>query len=224
VKKGSKRTSVVSKTAVRSTIESKVNDIEVTPKRWLAATNSGLFISTNDGKSWTGGPVMGKQEFTAVQAHDGLIVAATRTNVLISADDGGTWKQGTLASYVTSIRNIAITPDSQIVVASREGAFRSSDKGDTWEHMVNGLPDKNISSVSYDAQSKRLLATSTATGVVFESKDAGRTWKRGPDSGYPLRQISVVQGRFMAATPFDGVIMQPESDSQSASAAVGSSE
>jgi photosystem II stability/assembly factor-like uncharacterized protein len=224
VKKGTKRTTVASKTAVKSTIDGKVNDIELTSKMWFAATNSGLFTSSNDGKSWTGGPVMGKQEFTAVQARDGMIVAATRTNVLVSDDNGGTWKQGTLASYVTSIRNIAITPDSQIIVASREGAFRSSDAGNTWEHMVNGLPDKNISSVSFDRQSKRLLATSTETGVVFESKDAGRSWKRGPDSGYPLRQISVVHGRYMAATPFDGVIMQPDTESQSASAEPGSSE
>ena len=53
-------------------------------------------------------------------------------------------------------------------------------------------------------------------------QDAGQTWTRGPDTGYPLRHISVVHGRFVAATPFDGVVMQPESD-RSASASVGSS-
>ncbi len=120
---------------------------------------------------------------------------------------------------MTSIRSVTITPDAKILVASREGAFRSSDSGTTWEHMMNGLPDKNISSIAYDGQGKRLLATSTATGVVFESQDGGRSWTRGPDSGYPLRRISVVQGRFMAATPFDGVIAQPGDGSESASAA-----
>ena len=83
---------------------------------------------------------------------------------------------------------------------------------------MNGLPDKNISSIAYDQGRKRLLATSMATGVVFESKDNGRSWHRGPDSGYPLRRISVVHGRFVAATPFDGVIVQPENEAASASA------
>ena len=67
------------------------------------------------------------------------------------------------------------------------------------------------------------MATSTATGVVFESKDNGRSWHRGPDSGYPLRRISVVRGRFVGATPFDGVIVQPENEAESASAGFGSS-
>jgi hypothetical protein len=47
--------------------------------------------------------------------------------------------------------------------------------------------------------------------------DAGQTWTRGPDTGYPLRNIHVVHGRFVAATPFDGVVMQPENDDRSAS-------
>jgi hypothetical protein len=33
-----------------------------------------------------------------------------------------------------------------------------------------------------------------------------------------LRHISVVHGRFVAATPFDGVVVQPESGPQSAAA------
>ena len=88
--------------------------------------------------------------------------------------------------------------------------------------MQNGLPDKNISSISYDQGSKRLLATSTETGVVFESDDAGRSWTRGPDTGYPLRHISVVHGRFLAATPFDGVVIQPDNDDHSAAAGAAS--
>ncbi|HEY7095310.1 MAG TPA: transcriptional regulator [Terriglobales bacterium] len=222
VKKGSKKTSVATKTAVRSVLDAKVNDIEATPKAWFAATSSGLFTSTNKGQSWTGGPVMGKTDFVAVQSSDKMIAVATRTNVLVSSDDGATWKQGSLASYVTSIRNLTITPDAQILVASREGAFRSSDAGTSWEHMVNGLPDKNISSISYDSKRKQLLATSTAAGVVFHSSNNGTSWHRGSDTGYPMRRISVVNGRYMAATPFDGVIVQPDHEMESASAESGS--
>jgi photosystem II stability/assembly factor-like uncharacterized protein len=224
VVKGKKKTAVATNTAVRSVLNAKVSDLEITPKRWLAATSDGLFMSSNNGQSWSGGPVLGNKEFVAAQASGDLMVAATRTNVFVSNDGGANWKQGHLRSFVTSLRNITITPDGQILVASREGAFRSSDAGATWEHMVNGLPDKNISSVSYDETGKRVLATSTATGVVFESRDSGRSWHRGPDAGYPLRQVSVVRGRFLAATPFDGVIAQPDHEAESASAEPGSSQ
>jgi photosystem II stability/assembly factor-like uncharacterized protein len=212
-KKGSK----TAKTEKRSILTARVSEIEITPTTWMAATSAGLFTSSNQGKSWSGGPVMGKQDFVSVQANGNLIALATRSNVLVSKDDGKTWQDSSLSSYVSSIRGVTITSDGTIMFASREGAFRSPNAGAGWEHMQNGLPDKNISSISYDEHDKRLLATSTETGVIFESEDSGHSWTRGPDTGYPLRHISVVHGRFLAATPFDGVVMQPENDDRSAS-------
>ena len=225
VVKGKKGAKAVKTPAVvvRSVLDARVSDIEVTPKRWLAATSAGLFTSSDQGKTWTGGAVLGKSDFVSVESEGDLVVAATRTNVLYSNHSGTTWQQAPLSSYITAIHGVTVTPDREILVASREGAFRSSDSGATWEHVVNGIPDKNISSIAYDQGRKRLLATSTATGVVFESKDNGRSWHRGPDSGYPLRRISVVRGRFVGATPFDGVIVQPENEAESASAGFGSS-
>ncbi len=208
---------------VRSVLDARVSDIEITPKRWLAATSSGLFTSVDQGKTWTGGAVMGKTDFVAVESKGDLVVAATRTNVLYSSNDGATWQQAPLSSYVTAIHGVTLTPEGEILVASREGAFRSSDSGATWEHVVKGIPDKNISSITYDQGKKLLLATSVATGVIFESKDGGRSWHRGPDSGYPLRRVSLVRGRFVGATPFDGLIVQPENEAASASASFGGS-
>ncbi len=202
---------------VHSVLTARVNEIEITPTTWMAATSAGLFTSSNQGKSWSGGPVMGKTDFVSVQSDGNLIALATRSDVLVSKDNGATWQASGLSSSVTSIRGVTITSDGQIMFASREGAFRSPNGGAGWEHMQNGLPDKNISSISYDQNNKRLLATSTETGVVFESQDAGHTWTRGPDTGYPLRHVSVVHGRFLAATPFDGVVIQPDNEDHSAS-------
>lgn len=222
VRRGKKRVSVAHKIIKRSVLDARVDDIEILSDRWMAATSAGLFTSTNQGRSWSGGPVLGKLDMVSVQAQGDLLVASTRIGVLLSSDSGKTWTQATLPSYLT-IRGVTLTPKGQILVAAREGAYRSSNSGATWEHLLNGLPDKNISSISYDQEGKRLLATSTATGVVFLSRDGGSSWQRGPDAGYPLRHISVVHGRFVAATPFDGVIVQPDSQLERASAGVGTS-
>jgi photosystem II stability/assembly factor-like uncharacterized protein len=149
------------------------------------------------------------------------MVAATHTTAFVSHDSGANWKQGGLPSYLVGIRNAALTAENGIMIAAREGAFRSDDRGATWEHVVNGLPSKDITSVSFDASHKRLLATSDSTGVIFVSSDSGRTWQRGPDAGFPLRRVSIVGGRFVAATPFDGVVLQPEDGSMSAAADSG---
>ena len=211
-------------TVQKSQLESRVNDLELGSKRWLAATTTGIYSSTDEGKTWKGGQILGQTDFVSVRADDYTVVAATRSSVLVSSDSGSIWKLAGLPTYVVSIRSAAIASDSQIMIASREGAFRSGDGGATWEHVVNGLPAKDITSVSFDATHKRLLATSDATGVIFESRDGGRSWQRGPDSGFPLRRVSVIGGRFVGATPFDGVILQPENESISAAAEAGSTE
>jgi len=208
----------------QSQLESRVNDLELGSDRWLAATTTGIYSSTDQGKTWKGGEILAQIDFVAVRAEGSTVVAATRSSVLVSNNSGATWKLAGLPSYVVSIRGAAIAPDGQFIIASREGAFRSADGGATWEHVGNGLPGKDITSVSFDPTHKRLLATSDATGVIFESRDGGRSWQRGPDSGFPLRRVSIIGGRFVAATPFDGVILQPENESISAAAGSGGTE
>jgi photosystem II stability/assembly factor-like uncharacterized protein len=215
--KSGKTKTVTSTSSTRSVLEGRVSDTYLGPSRWYAATSAGLFTSKDQGKSWMGGPIAGQQDVVSVQAQDGIIVAATRSSVLVSEDAGAAWHLAALAIYPVNVRSVTVTPDGQIFAATHEGAFHSGDSGQSWNHMVAGLPDKDITSVTYDGSRKRLLATSGQTGVVFESNDGGSTWQRGPDSGFPLRRISVVHGRYVAATPFDGVIAQPEDEIQSAS-------
>jgi photosystem II stability/assembly factor-like uncharacterized protein len=218
------RKAVTKTTLEKSKLEARVNDLQLGSERWLAATTSGIYTSLDQGKTWKGGQVQGQTDFVSVRADDSTVVAATLSTVLVSNDSGKTWQQGPLPSYVVSIRGVAIATENQIMVASREGAFRSGDGGATWQHVQNGLPAKDITSISFDSAHRRLLATSDATGVIFESNDGGRSWQRGPDSGFPLRRVSVIGGRFVGATPFDGVILQPENESISAAAGVGGNE
>ncbi len=220
--KSGKSKTVTSTSSTHSILEGRVSDTDLASGRWFAATSAGLFTSKDQGKIWMGGPIAGQQDFVSVGAQDGLVVVATRSSVLVSQDAGAAWQPAALASYPISVRSVTVAPDGQIFVATRQGAFHSADSGQSWNHVAAGLPDKDITSVTYDGSHKRLLATSGQTGVVFESSDGGSTWQRGPDSGFPLRRISVVHGHYVAATPFDGVIAQPEKEAQSANASGGS--
>jgi photosystem II stability/assembly factor-like uncharacterized protein len=220
-RKGAKKATTMT-TWKKSELEARVNDLEFGSQRWFAATTAGVYTSKDEGKIWKIEPGLGHQEFVTVRAQGETIFVATRSSAMVSADAGATWNQTGLPSYITSIRGAAISSEGQFLVASREGVYRSENGGTTWEHVVNGLPAKDITSVSYDYTHKRLLATSDATGVIFESTDGGRSWQRGPDSGFPLRHVGVLGGRFIGATPFDGVVLQP--DNEPMSAAAGSSE
>jgi photosystem II stability/assembly factor-like uncharacterized protein len=222
VRKGSKKTATTT-VVKKSELTARVNDLELGSQRWLAAATQGVFSSTDQGKTWKGGALLGQQDFVSVRASGSLAVAATRSSVLVSHDKGATWKQTALPSYVVSIRGAALAADGDIVLAAREGLYHSGDAGATWEHVVNGIPAKDITSVNFDAAHGRVLATSDSTGVIFASRDGGRSWQRGPDSGYPLRRVAVLGGRYVGATPFDGIILQPENESISAAAGASSS-
>jgi len=167
-RKGSKKP-VTTTTYKKSELDARVNDVELDSRRWLAATTSGVYASTDLGKTWHGGRVLGQQDFVNVRSKGETIVAATRSSVVVSNDGGATWKQAGLPNYVVSIRSTAIGGEGQFLIASREGAYRSNDGGATWQHIVDGIPAKDITSVSFDSKHKRLLATSDSTGVIFES-------------------------------------------------------
>jgi photosystem II stability/assembly factor-like uncharacterized protein len=185
----------------------RINDIEVESEEWFAATSVGLFASANKGKTWKRVRGTDQNDFVAVETAGDLLVAATHTNVFVSIDQGNHWKLVMLPERLRRVTGIAIISGARILVASTDHILRSSDSGTTWERIAE-LPAKNLSSISYDESRKTVLVTSLSTGTIVESSDAGTTWSRGPNAGQPLRRIKVFDGRLVAVTPFEGVIVQ----------------
>ena len=193
---------------VKSELSSRVAQIDVSGQKWFAATAQGLFTSVDKGASWHGGPVLGESNFVAVTSLNSDVLAASSTRVLLSHDAGETWNIAQLPSYVTALYGGALMPGNLTWLATREGALRSTDSGTTWEHVMNGLPARQVLFIGYDEPRNRLIATCHC-GRLFESDDAGNTWKPY-FLGYTARTVAVSDGRFLAATMFDGVVAQPE--------------
>jgi photosystem II stability/assembly factor-like uncharacterized protein len=193
------------------TFKVKVNDIEITPNKWLAATSAGLYSSSDQGSTWKSELALRKLYLVSVRARGHLIVVAGTKKVLVSVDNGNTWKASrSLPPYVNGIQSLVITPDEQIILASRGGAFRSQNLGARWNRISRGLAGKTINSLTYDPSTERLVATTAGSTSVYESKDDGYTWRRLSNTGYALRAISVAHGRLLAATRFDGLILQTQ--------------
>ena len=67
----------------------------------------------------------------------------------------------------------------------------------------------NIAAVQIDSDNQRILATGAASMNVYESTDNGRSWTP-INTGWLLRNVGSAHGRLMATTPFDGIVVQPE--------------
>jgi len=213
---------IVTRKFAKGTLNSRVNDLFLMGNKWFAATSGGIYMSEDRGKSWHGGPVAAHSEFVSVHATPELAVAAARKAVLVSADGGSSWTPSNLPREITSISSVTVDDQQVIFMAAREGAYRSEDGGLSWLRLKH-LPVTNLSSIYYDKEGRRLLATAYHSSYVFESADSGQHWRR-VEAGFPLRQALPVHGRIIAATAFDGVVMQPESPVHLSESGVSSSE
>jgi photosystem II stability/assembly factor-like uncharacterized protein len=201
---------VIVRKTVKSQLRARVNDVEFTPEKWFAATTEGIFITSDEGRTWHGGPVENESTFMAVRSTPELTVAITRRAMLISSNGGEAWHKVTLPENVTSIADVALGKEN-IFLAAREGAYRSQDGGVSWEYLRR-LPVNQLASMVFDEESQRLIAISHTSTEIFESADSGKNWKRA-ETGWMLRAVRSAHGRVIATTAFDGIVAQPEAAS-----------
>jgi photosystem II stability/assembly factor-like uncharacterized protein len=168
-----------------------------------------MYASSDEGRTWHGGPVEGFSDFVAVDSSAQVVVGIARKGVVVSEDRGNTWFRAQLPKEISGVADVAITNDSKIFIAAREGAYRSEDGGRSW-HYLRRLPVNQLTSIFFDEEGKRLLTTSITTTHLFQSTDDGATWKRA-ETGWIVRGVRSSRGRVIATTAFDGIVAQPDS-------------
>jgi photosystem II stability/assembly factor-like uncharacterized protein len=198
--------------------------LNVDGDKWFAATNDGLFISSDHGRKWYGGMVEGESEFIAVNTlPDGAIGLVAPKHAYISHDQGKSWTPVAFPKYVTNLYSISVGSDNSLWAGTREGALHSTDGGNTWEHVLGGLPARNVYLVRSDPASQRLLATAQHTHGVYESRDAGKTWQLSPNTGVSIRTAMNFQGKLLAASSYNGLLLQQGGVSSAETATVSQS-
>ena len=198
----------------------RVQAFDLTGDTWYAATNQGLFRSVDRGHKWYGASVEGESDFVAINTFpDGTLSLVTPKRVFLSADQGKTWSEISYPQYVTGLYNLTKVNDGTLWLATREGALHSSDGGKTWDHVLAGLPARNVYVVYSMPGSQRLLATARHAHGVFESGDGGKSWQRSADTGVSIRAALPYQGRLLAASAYNGLLLQEPASASAAAAA-----
>jgi hypothetical protein len=87
----------------------------------------------------------------------------------------------------------------------------------SWRYLgAVGLPKNEVLAIRYDAEGHRLLATALHTDGVFESKDDGKSWQKSADAGVPIRAALNYQGHLLAASFYNGLLLQQNNVIESA--------
>ena len=204
----------------KSQLSARIFQVRTAPEHWFAATSQGLYRSLDAGKSWTGGSVMGRSEFISVAMDNEYVLASSPDALFLSHNGGDTWEQLTLPPFVSRLYRVEFGPgNSNLWISTHMGTFHSKNGGKTWEHVMAGQPLTNVSYVSYDRQTSRLLAVGDGRRRIYESRD-GEAWTLAADSHWPIRNVVVNGGRLYVVTDFSGIVAQPLG-SQSIAAAGG---
>jgi photosystem II stability/assembly factor-like uncharacterized protein len=189
-------------------IEGRVNAMDLSGNAWLASTTSGLVTSRDKGASWQGGPVMGAYDYLSVAAHGDLLAAASQGRVVLSQDAGRNWEPIGIPTMLTRIHSVVFSADGTLWLGAREGVYFTRDKGKSWMWVAR-LPLSDIDDLFYDEALNRVLVSSRAADQVFmvNPKTLDWSWRQ---TGYKVSAVRMAGDRLVAASLFDGVVVQPE--------------
>jgi photosystem II stability/assembly factor-like uncharacterized protein len=189
-------------------IDVRVTDLDVSGSTWYASTVNGVYASDDQGASWSGGPVLGVKEYRSVVASGPMVIAAQRTALAMSQDAGKTWQPMAMPQKLNWLQSLAIAGNGSVWVGGRQGVFYTDDHGQNWNEMTN-LPISDISGLSYDPDLKRVVITSWQSNWVLAIDPANRTFKFW-DPGWKVRHVRSSGGRLVAATSYNGVVLEPQ--------------
>ncbi len=175
----------------------------------LASTSLGLLASHDNGISWTESKVAGSEDWRYLAAARSNVVAASLKQLTFSADAGLTWSPIRLPDVLTQISAIAVETNGEVWVGGRQGVFVSSDAGITWTTPKN-LYVTSIASLFYDEAANSITVTTEADNSVVFSVQLPQKQVTYAYAGWSLRFARPVGDHIIAATLFDGIVVQPK--------------
>jgi photosystem II stability/assembly factor-like uncharacterized protein len=190
-------------------LDSRVTSLDLNGPVWYAATAKGIFTSIDQGASWQGGPVLGHSDFLRVATNGDMAYAATRSFIASSQDSGKTWQEVPAPEGLSFVRFLVTTPDGGVWIGSRDGIFFSEDHAQSWKKLAS-LPFNDVDGLDFNREYSRLMITS-GNGTLMMVLDPVTKNLRWWDIGWNVHTIHSTGGRLIAASLFDGVVLQPKS-------------
>jgi photosystem II stability/assembly factor-like uncharacterized protein len=188
-------------------LASRVNALDISGDVWLVCTSYGLLTSKDEGANWQGGPVMGSGEYLSVTVHGAMMAAARSDGVVLSRDAGTTWMPMQIPTMLTRIHRVAFSADGTLWLGAREGVYFTHDLGKTWL-WIERMPFRDVDDLYYDTRMGKVLVSSRTSDQVYAIDPKTLKWKWA-QTGYAIELIRAAGERMVAASMYDGVLLEP---------------
>ena len=189
-------------------MDGRVLALDLSGDVWLASTDGGVYTSHDKGATWQGGPVLGVAGYLSVAVHGDTMAAARPDGIVISHDVGQTWWPLGIPTVLTRIHRIAFSPDGTLWIGAREGVYFTRDGGKAWM-WVHRLPLVDLDDLYYDAKLEKLVVSSRGSDFIYAIDAKTLAWKWW-QTGYRISAVRTADGRLLAATLDNGVLVGPE--------------
>jgi len=151
-----------------------VNALAVSGQDLFAGTNYGVYLSTNNGASWTAVDSDLTPTVNALAVSDNAIFAGTANlGIYRSTNNGTSWTAVdsgiTDSAYVFSLA----VSGNNIFAGTSNGVFLSTNNGTSWKAVDSGLP--SFTYVNALAVSGNTIFAGMSTGI-FVSTNKGTSW------------------------------------------------
>jgi photosystem II stability/assembly factor-like uncharacterized protein len=177
-------------------------------KTMLASTSIGLLESDDNGQNWLLAGPEGAADWRFLATAKNFVIGASLRGASISQDQGATWAEVRLPPGLSQISAVAVEPTGAMWIAGREGVYVTTDGGANWETPKN-LFLTSVNNIYYDDQSDRMVVTTLGpSSYVFTVQLPSRKVSFS-NSGWSLRMARPVGDHLVAATLFDGIVVQP---------------
>jgi photosystem II stability/assembly factor-like uncharacterized protein len=161
-------------------------------RRFFAATDSGLFVSTDAGISWA---VIAVRPSSMVTSHT-LVIDPYNTKIMYTGiagrgiykttDGGESWRPSNngldslslIKSDVPDIKIDPLRPDNLYAAMRQIGVVRSTDGGASWTKLTSIIGSSGIAptSIVLNARSPNALCFGMEAGSIYKSVDGGQAW------------------------------------------------
>ncbi|MDQ3801152.1 MAG: YCF48-related protein, partial [Acidobacteriota bacterium] len=173
----------------------------------IAGTDSGLYRTYDITAGWEKiyfGEANAKEKvftiYTSPVAPQTIWAGTATSGLMVSHDDGETWQKVAGVPDDAPVSAIVVDPKrpERIYVGTMQTLYLSRDGGRTWQRRGGNLPLGNYTSILINPRNpdEVLVASALeANGGIYQSADAGVTWKR-----VDTKEMNMASRRYWAMT------------------------
>jgi photosystem II stability/assembly factor-like uncharacterized protein len=186
-----------------------VNGFAFGRERWFAATEQGLFVSTDGGNTWSAVRLVHANlpAVSIVASPDGRTLwVASSGGMLYSQDSGANWSWRDLPIQSGGVIGMQSGGGKTLLASSERGLYISRDDGTTWTLAGHGLPASPPEEIAVTGE---VWIASMRSGGLYISKDLGATWNREQstvaDGFFPVISAARAPDTVYVASATEGV-------------------